>query len=145
MSMLLRCSGYCWRKVPIPVTTAAPGWPCRRLSAIRPRRRLHEHDIGGSGDQNLPLSGVRIVDFSQVMMGPVCTQMLGDYGADVIKIERIGAGDLSRSTFEPVAGNDNPIFCSLNRNKRSAAFNLRDPAHIDAVKALVAPGRCGRQ
>jgi len=95
-------------------------------------------DIGGSGDQNLPLSGVRIVDFSQVMMGPVCTQMLGDYGADVIKIERIGAGDLSRSTFEPVAGNDNPIFCSLNRNKRSAAFNLRDPAHIDAVKALVA-------
>ncbi len=86
---------------------------------------------------NLPLSGIRVVDFTQVMMGPVCTQMLGDYGADVLKIERKGAGDLSRSTFEPVHGADNPIFCSLNRNKRSAALDLRDPAALAAVKALI--------
>ena len=86
---------------------------------------------------DLPLSGIRIVDFTQVMMGPVCTQMLGDYGADVLKIERKGAGDLSRSTFEPVHGADNPIFCSLNRNKRSAALDLRDPAQLAAVKALI--------
>jgi crotonobetainyl-CoA:carnitine CoA-transferase CaiB-like acyl-CoA transferase len=72
------------------------------------------------------------------MMGPVCTQMLGDYGADILKIERKGAGDLSRSTFEPVHGADNPIFCSLNRNKRSAALDLRDPAALAAVKALIA-------
>ena len=64
----------------------------------------------------LPLSGIRVIDFTQVMLGPVATQMLGDYGADVIKIERKGAGDLSRGTFEPVAGHDNPVFCSLNRN-----------------------------
>ena len=76
--------------------------------------------------RDLPLSGVRIVDLTQVMMGPVCTQMLADYGADVIKVERKGAGDLSRSTFEPVAGADNPIFCSLNRNKRSVELDLRD-------------------
>ena len=88
--------------------------------------------------QDLPLSGVRVIDFTQVMMGPVCTQTLGDYGADVIKIERKGAGDLSRSTFEPVAGADNPIFCSLNRNKRSVALDLRDPAHMAQVKALIA-------
>ncbi|UUZ65135.1 CoA transferase [Polaromonas sp. P1-6] len=87
---------------------------------------------------DLPLAGVRVIDFSQVMMGPVCTQMLADYGADVLKIERKGAGDLSRSTFAPVAGADNPIFCSLNRNKRSAELDLRQAEHLAAVKALIA-------
>jgi formyl-CoA transferase len=79
-----------------------------------------------------------VIDFTQVMLGPVATQMLGDYGADVIKIERKGSGDLSRSTFEPVAGHDNPVFCSLNRNKRSVALDLRDPEHMAAVRALIA-------
>ncbi|WP_168789687.1 CaiB/BaiF CoA transferase family protein [Paraburkholderia aromaticivorans] len=87
---------------------------------------------------DLPLSGVRVVDLTQVMMGPVCTQMLADYGADVIKVERKGAGDLSRSTFEPVAGADNPIFCSLNRNKRSVALDLRDARQLADLKALIA-------
>jgi crotonobetainyl-CoA:carnitine CoA-transferase CaiB-like acyl-CoA transferase len=86
----------------------------------------------------LPLAGVRVIDFTQVMLGPVCTQMLADYGADVIKIERKGTGDLSRTTFEPVAGHDNPVFCSLNRNKRSAALDLKDPDHMAAVRALIA-------
>jgi crotonobetainyl-CoA:carnitine CoA-transferase CaiB-like acyl-CoA transferase len=86
----------------------------------------------------LPLTGVRVIDLTQVMMGPVCTQMLADYGADVVKIERHGAGDLSRSTFEPVAGADNPIFCSLNRNKRSVALDLRDASQMEALKALIA-------
>ncbi|HEY3179728.1 MAG TPA: CaiB/BaiF CoA-transferase family protein [Casimicrobiaceae bacterium] len=86
---------------------------------------------------DLPLAGVRVIDFTQVMLGPVCTQMLGDYGADVIKIERKGAGDLSRTTFEPVAGHDNPVFCSLNRNKRSAALDLKDREHMAAVRALI--------
>lgn len=91
-----------------------------------------------SAVSGLPLSGIKVVDFTQVMMGPVCTQMLADYGADVIKIERKGKGDLSRSTFQPVAGADNPIFCSLNRNKRSVALDLRDPAQLEAVKKLIA-------
>jgi len=86
----------------------------------------------------LPLSGIRVIDFTQVMLGPVCTQMLGDYGADVIKIERKGAGDLSRGTFEPVAGHDNPVFCSLNRNKRSVALDLKRPEHMAAVRELIA-------
>ena len=91
-----------------------------------------------SAPDNLPLSGIRVIDFTQVMMGPVCTQMLGDYGADVVKIERAGAGDISRSTFAPQAGVDNPIFCSLNRNKRSVELDLRDPARMAQVKALIA-------
>ncbi len=90
-----------------------------------------------SAAKDLPLHGIRVVDFTQVMMGPVCTQMLADYGADILKIERKGAGDLSRSTFAPLHGADNPIFCSLNRNKRSAALDLRDPQMIAAVKALI--------
>jgi crotonobetainyl-CoA:carnitine CoA-transferase CaiB-like acyl-CoA transferase len=95
-----------------------------------------------SADRNfgaeLPLAGIRVIDFTQVMMGPVCTQMLADHGADVIKVERKGAGDLSRSTFKAVAGQDNPIFCSLNRNKRSVEIDLRDAAQVDLVKALIA-------
>ena len=92
----------------------------------------------GEAGAPLPLAGIRVVDFTQVMMGPVCTQTLADYGADVIKIERKGAGDLSRSTFEPVAGNDNPIFCSLNRNKRSVEIDLRDAQQMDQVRSLIA-------
>ncbi len=90
-----------------------------------------------STSEDLPLSGIRVIDFTQVMMGPVCTQMLGDYGADVVKIERAGAGDLSRSTFAPEQGIDNPIFLSLNRHKRSVALDLRDAAAMRQVKQLI--------
>jgi crotonobetainyl-CoA:carnitine CoA-transferase CaiB-like acyl-CoA transferase len=88
-------------------------------------------------NEPLPLTGIRVVDFSQVMMGPVCTQTLADFGADVIKIERAHAGDLSRSSFKQIAGADNPIFCSLNRNKRSVALDLRNPDHMALVKKLI--------
>ena len=73
----------------------------------------------------LPLSGVRVIDFTQVYMGPCCTQMLADYGADVIKIERPGTGDLSRTSLPDKAGLLGPVFCSLNRNKRSLVLDLR--------------------
>lgn len=86
-----------------------------------------------------PLSGVRIVDFTQVMMGPCATQMLGDYGADVVKIERIGAGDLSRwSIGDDHAGQQNPVFSSLNRNKRSIALDLKSPEGIAVVHTMLA-------
>ena len=85
-----------------------------------------------------PLSGVRIVDFTQVMMGPCATQMLGDYGADVVKIERIGAGDLSRwSIGDDIAGPQNPVFSSLNRNKRSIALDLKSPAGLAVVHRML--------
>jgi len=78
-----------------------------------------------SSSNPLPLSGVRIIDFTQVFMGPCCTQMLADYGADVIKIERPGTGDLSRTSLPDKAGLLGPVFCSLNRNKRSLVLDLR--------------------
>ena len=95
-------------------------------------------DAGKADDRPLPLDGVRVLDFTQVMMGPCCTQMLGDYGADVIKIERVGAGDLSRwSVGEDPDGGNNPVFASLNRNKRSVALDLKSEADRQAALQLV--------
>jgi formyl-CoA transferase len=85
----------------------------------------------------LPLEGIKVVDFTQVMLGPCCTQMLGDWGADVIKIERLGAGDLSRWSIDDPAGPLNPVFCSLNRNKRSIALDLRSEAGRAIVRRLI--------
>ncbi|WP_439403978.1 CaiB/BaiF CoA transferase family protein [Bradyrhizobium sp. DASA03076] len=85
-----------------------------------------------------PLSGVRVIDFTQVMLGPSATQVLADYGADVIKIERPGAGDLSRSSIpDDPDGLDNPVFRSLNRNKRSIALDLRKAEGREIIYDLV--------
>lgn len=74
----------------------------------------------------LPLDGVRVIDFTQVMLGPCCTQVLADYGAEVIKIEKEKIGDLSRwSLGSDPDGLNNPVFCSLNRNKKSVALDLK--------------------
>lgn len=87
----------------------------------------------------LPLAGIKIVDFTQVMMGPVATQMLADFGADVIKIERPPTGDLSRTSFpNDPAGLTGPVFCSLNRNKRSIVLDLRQERDKKAVFKLLA-------
>ena len=95
-------------------------------------------NVGAAGGGPLPLDGVRVLDFTQVMMGPCCTQMLGDYGADVIKIERAGQGDISRwSVGDDPDGGNNPVFASLNRNKRSVALDLKSDADKAAVLRLV--------
>ena len=87
----------------------------------------------------LPLSGIRVIDFTQVMLGPCCTQMLGDYGADVIKIEKAKGGDLSRwSLGDDPDGLNNPVFSSLNRNKRSVTLDLRGEEGREVVRRLVA-------
>lgn len=85
-----------------------------------------------------PLSGIKVIDFTQVMLGPCCTQVLADYGADVIKIERPGAGDLSRTSIaDDPDGMNNPVFRSLNRNKRSIALDLRKDEAKQVIYDLV--------
>ena len=83
------------------------------------------------------LEGVRIVDMTHVQSGPMCTQTLAWFGADVIKIENPLGGDLSRTAFGATdeAGLNNPVFCSLNRNKRSLALDLRDDAGQPDLRA----------
>lgn len=86
----------------------------------------------------MPLAGVRVIDFTQVMMGPVATQMLADYGADVIKIEKPGSGDLSRTSLpDDPAGLLGPVYCSLNRNKRSIVLDTRSTEGRAVVLKLI--------
>jgi formyl-CoA transferase len=84
------------------------------------------------------LDGVLVADFSRVLSGPYCTMMLGDLGADVIKIERPGSGDESRGWGPPFAGGESAYYLSINRNKRSIALDLAREDHREAARRLVA-------
>ena len=83
------------------------------------------------------LSGYRIVDLSQMISGPLATMLLGDQGADVVKVEPIGTGDLVRSIGASKAGIA-PTFATANRNKRSIALDLREKAGLEVLERLVA-------
>jgi alpha-methylacyl-CoA racemase len=82
-----------------------------------------------------PLAGLRILDLTRLLPGPVCTLYLADLGADVVKIEDTAAGDYARSLGNH-PGTVSAFFRAVNRNKRSAALNLKDPRGRDAFLAL---------
>lgn len=82
----------------------------------------------------LPLAGLRVLDVTQVMAGPVCSMLLADLGADVIKIEPPGTGDQTRGAMGfKMKGPDSMGFLNMNRNKRSLALNLKSPAGRDLL------------
>lgn len=86
-----------------------------------------------------PLAGLRVLDVTQVMAGPFCCQVLGDLGADVVKVEPPDRGDQSRRSMGfSMKGEDTAAFLAVNRNKRSAALNLKDAAHRDAFHRVAA-------
>lgn len=90
-------------------------------------------------DPILPLSGVRVLDFSQFLAGPYAALKLADLGADVVKVERAGVGDLSRQLYltDTRIGGESTIFHAINRNKRSVAIDLKSEGDKAAVRELI--------
>lgn len=78
-------------------------------------------------DSHSPLAGIRVLDASRVLAGPFCGQILGDLGADVIKLERPGAGDETRAWGPPFAGDLSAYYLSCNRNKRGITLDIAKP------------------
>lgn len=83
------------------------------------------------------LHGMRVLDLTQVLSGPYCTMLLGDLGADVIKVEQPDVGDPHRRTFgDPNPGHDSPGFWAVNRNKRSVCLDLKSAEGVQTFLAL---------
>jgi crotonobetainyl-CoA:carnitine CoA-transferase CaiB-like acyl-CoA transferase len=84
------------------------------------------------------LDGVCVIDLTRILAGPLCTMMLGDMGADVIKVEPPGTGDDTRGWGPPFAGSESAYFLGVNRNKRSLTLNLAGKAGQDVLARLIA-------
>ena len=100
---------------------------------------------GSTQTKPAPLSGIRVFDMTRVLAGPTCTQILGDLGAEIIKIERPGRGDDSRGLGPPYLKDaegqetrESAYFLAANRNKRSLTLNLTSPEGQDIARRLIA-------
>ncbi|KAF6086951.1 succinyl-CoA:glutarate-CoA transferase [Phyllostomus discolor] len=89
-------------------------------------------------DNVKPLEGVKVLDLTRVLAGPFATMNLGDLGAEVIKVERPGVGDDTRTWGPPFVGTESTYFLSVNRNKKSIAVNIKDPKGVKIIKELAA-------
>src|SRR5476651_2674750 len=89
------------------------------------------------GQAGLALQGVRILDFTHVQSGPTCTQLLAYMGADVIKVERPGAGDITRGQLRDVPNADSLYFTMLNGTKRSITIDSKHPKGMDILNRLI--------
>jgi formyl-CoA transferase len=84
-----------------------------------------------------PLSGTRVIDLTRALAGPYCTLLLGDMGADVVKIELPGSGDETRQWGPPFLAGESSYFMSVNRNKRSVTLDLKSAEGLEALRRLV--------
>src|SRR5438105_3565415 len=133
--------------------------PATKKSAVKtpPRARAASTpkiSAAPFGEAGKALDGVRILDFTHVQSGPTCTQLLGYMGADVIKVERPGAGDITRGQLRDVPNADSLYFTMLNGNKRSITIDSKHPKgreildrlikHCDVLVENFAPGALDR-
>lgn len=83
-----------------------------------------------------PLTGLKVIDLTRVLAGPFCTMMLGDMGAEIVKIEEPGLGDESRG-WAPFIGDQSSYYLSVNRSKKSVVLDLKTPEGAEALAALI--------
>jgi formyl-CoA transferase len=86
---------------------------------------------------DLPLAGVKVIDFTGVQAGPACTQLLAWYGADVLKVERTSGGDVTRRQLRDIPDLDALYFTMLNSNKRSLAIDTKTPEGLAVMEELI--------
>lgn len=84
-----------------------------------------------------PLKGIRVLDLTRIIAGPYCAMVLGDLGAEIIKVEQPKIGDESRAWGPPWLKEMSAYFISINRNKKSLTLNLKHPQGIEIFKSLV--------
>ena len=89
------------------------------------------------GQAGLALDGVRILDFTHVQSGPTCTQLLAWFGADVIKVERPGVGDITRGQLQDIPKVDSLYFTMLNHNKRSITLDTKNAKGKEVLERLI--------
>src|SRR5262245_48452842 len=135
----------------------------RRLVGLAPKKPLRAAAASNGvpkpstkpwGQAGRALDGVKILDFTHVQSGPTCTQLLAYMGADVIKVERPGVGDITRGQLRDVKGADSLYFTMLNGNKRSITIDSKHPKgreildrlikHCDVLVENFAPGALDR-
>jgi len=92
---------------------------------------------------SLPLAGIKVIDFTGVQAGPACTQLLAWFGADVLKVERPGVGDVTRHQLRDIPDIDALYFTMLNSNKRSLELDTKTPEGKEIMEKLIRPGRAG--
>jgi crotonobetainyl-CoA:carnitine CoA-transferase CaiB-like acyl-CoA transferase len=102
-----------------------------------PRKRAAGSGRDARAPRALPLDGIFVADFSRVLAGPLCTQLLGDWGARVIKIEEPARGDETRRWGPPFVGDVSVYFLSINRNKESIAIDLKSDEGADIARRLI--------
>src|SRR4051794_13697845 len=90
-----------------------------------------------SGSPPGPLDDLKVVDLTRVLAGPYLTMMLGDMGADVVKIEQPGSGDDTRRWGPPFIEGESTYYLAVNRNKRSVTLNLKDPRCRELLLQMV--------
>ena len=85
-----------------------------------------------------PMAGTRVIDLTRILAGPLCTMMLGDMGAEIVKVEPPGTGDDTRTWGPPFAAGEAAYFLGVNRNKRSITLNMAAPAGQKVLAGLIA-------